>query len=215
MKHFIILLSLLLIPLISCSDNSESLLGPDVENSFEKSTALNTPDIPITDYELIPLPPKAIEWQDSVFSVSQTINGLLGGIITLDKFYLTDNGQVVTISANLVIPHGAFEGNKTITVTLDNEYAALHFYPSMTFDKPLRLTQHFTGLDLTNYDTGTIDFVYIDDDGTVELIRDNGVQVILPQGLVRVLNASLYHFSRYGWSRGPQRMFTPYSVPID
>ena len=159
---------------------------------------------PIIDNELIQLLTKAIEWKDSVFSVSETINGLLGGTITLDKFYLSDNVQVVTISATLVIPPLAFEGTKTITLTLDSSYAAFHFSPSMTFDMPVRLTQSFSGLDLTNFSTGTIDFVYISDEGLVEILRKNGVQVVLPQGLVRVLNVRLSHFSRYGWARVPQ-----------
>lgn len=203
MKYFIILLSFLLIPLVSCSDNYKSLLEPDVVNyNLEKSTWFSqTPDRPSPEQLLIPLPSKASEWQDIELSVSQTVNGTLGGIILLDKFYVSPEGQIINILANLVIPPGAFEGNKTITVTVDSEYAAVHFYPAMTFEKQLRLSQSFIGLDLSDYPTGTIDFVFIDDYGNIEKIRDNGVQIIVPQGLVRVINAKLSHFSRYGWAR--------------
>ena len=211
MKQFLLIISILLISLVGCTDNSESLLDPNVDNyTLEKSTSFShTPDSYMSDYELIPLPPKAFEWQDSVFSVSQTVNGTLGGTILLDKFYVSSEGQIISILATLVIPPGAFEGNKTITATIDDEYAAVHFFPSMTFERPLKLTQSFSGLDLTDFSTGTIDFVFIDDNGTVETISKNGIQVILPQGLVRVLNAKISHFSRYAFSRRPERRIVP------
>ena len=84
---------------------------------------------------------------------------------------------------------------------MDNDYAAFHFYPSMSFAKPVKFTQNFTGIDLTNYKTGTLDFVYTDDKGNFETIRNNGIQTNLAQGFVRILNAKLFHFSRYGWAR--------------
>ena len=205
MKYFILIVTLSLLALIGCTDNSELPVGPTSDNyHIEKQTVAPNPSSqPVMHYELIPLPSKAPEWQDSVFTVSQDIDGSIGGEIILSKFYISAGGKVIAILADLTVPAGAFEGNKTITVTVDNDYAAVHFYPSMTFAKPLKLTQSFTGLDLSNYHTGTIDFVFIDDNGVVETIRDNGVQINLPQGFVRVLNAKLPHFSRYAWTRGP------------
>ncbi|MCW8803773.1 MAG: hypothetical protein OQK57_05180 [Ignavibacteriaceae bacterium] len=88
-------------------------------------------------------------------------------------------------------------------MTVDDEYAAIHFYPEMAFDETLNFFQSFEGLHLENYPTGTLDFVFIADDGSVELIKKNGVQVVVPQGIVRVQNAKLLHFSRYGWIRKP------------
>jgi hypothetical protein len=84
---------------------------------------------------------------------------------------------------------------------VDKKYAQVHFYPSMVFDDTLKLFQSFEGIHLENYQTGTIDFVYINDDGSTELIKKNGVQIIVPQGIVRALNAKLIHFSRFGWVR--------------
>ena len=105
------------------------------------------------------------------------------------------------MEADLRIPPGAFKGTETITMTVDDEFAAFHFYPAMTFMDTLHFFQKFEGLHLENFSTGTIDFVFISDDGQIELIKENGIQVIVPQGIVRVQNALLRHFSRYGWIR--------------
>lgn len=206
MKHIITFISLLLLPLIGCSDYTEFPVEPTSNNKvLEKQSVFSeTPDFRTLDYELIPIPPKSPEWQGITLSTNEIIFGKLGGEIVLDKFYRADDGKIINILASLTIPPGAFKGARKITIEVDDEFAALHFYPPMTFEKPLMLTQSFTGLDLRNHHTGTIDFSYIGDDGSFECIRKNGVQMIVPQGLVRVLNARLSHFSRYGWTRGPQ-----------
>jgi len=206
MKHIITFLSILLLPLIGCSDYTEFPVEPTSNNKvLEKQSVLSeTPDCRTPKYELIPLPPRAPEWQGITLSANAIIFGKLGGEIVLDKFYIADDGRIINILASLKIPPGAFKGARKITIKVDDEFAALHFYPSMTFEKPLMLTQSFTGLNLSDYRTGTIDFSFIGDDGSVECIRKNAVQVIVPQGFVRVLNARLSHFSRYGWTRGPQ-----------
>ena len=206
MKHIITFISLLLLPLIGCSDYTEFPVEPISNNNvLEKHSVISeTPDCRMPEYQLIPLPPKAPEWLGITLSANAIIFGEIGGEIELDTFYVTTDGRVINILASLVIPRGAFKGTRKITIAVDDEFAAIHFYPAMTFEKPLLLTQIFKGLNLVNYSTGTIDFSFIDDNGSIECIRNNGVQVIVPQGLVRVLSARLSHFSRYGWTRMPQ-----------
>jgi len=196
MKSFSAILLVTLLLLVGC-DNA-----PDLSVNYSG-------DIPqaslskITGYELIPLPTKSPLWMDSVFTMSKVINGAVGGRMILEKYYIAEDGDSVIMGVDLRIPAGAFQGNKTITMVLDDEYCAFHFYPQMVFDDTLRLFQYFEGLDLEEYPTGTIDFVYLADDGSVELVKKNGVQVVKPQGIVRVQNAKLGHFSRYGWVRKP------------
>jgi hypothetical protein len=119
------------------------------------------------------------------------------------------------MKADLRIPKGAFQGTEIITMTVNDEYAAIHFYPEMVFFKNLKFFQSFEGLDLENYQTGKLDFVFITDDGTLELIKKNGVQVVFPQGIVRVQNAKLPHFSRYGWIRKPAGPIQYPDIKID
>ncbi len=156
-----------------------------------------------TTFEKIKLPSPSALWKDSLITMSQTIDGSVGGRLILDKYYMSDNGDSIMVKVDLRIPAGAFQGIKIITITVDQTDAAVHFYPAMVFDNTLRLFQSFEGLNLDGYATGTIDFVYIRDDGSMELIKKNGTQIILPQGIMRVQNAKLNHFSRYGWVRSP------------
>ena len=194
MKTISAILMVTLVLLLGC-DTSTDLSVNNSENDFSQLSE----DVPLN--EKILLPNKSPLWQDSVFTMSQIIDGSVGGSMIMEKYYISDLGDSVIIKADLRIPPGAFKGRETITITLDKNYAAFHFYPTMTFADTLKLFQSFEGLQLENYSTGTLDFVFIADDGSIELIKKNGVQVVVPQGIVRVQNAKILHFSRYGWVR--------------
>ena len=172
--------------------------SPDLSVNSTENNSIST-----TTFEKIKLPNPSALWKDSLITMSQTIDGSVGGRLILDKYYMSENGDSIKVKVDLRIPAGAFEGTKSITITVDQIDAAVHFYPAMVFDDTLRLFQSFEGLNLDGYSTGTIDFVYILDDGTTELIKKNGTQIILPQGIMRVQNAKLIHFSKYGWVRSP------------
>ena len=204
MKTLVWGLLLLSVFLIGCKDTSNIIdpIGTSLSPQYNKITNF--------DYELIPLPPKSPLWSDSIFTISKMIDGKVGGRIIMEKYYIADNGDSIIIFADLRIPAGAFRGTETISMTVDDEFAAIHFLPSMVFADTLHLFQSFKGLDLCNYGTGTLDFVFIDDEGNIELIKKNGLQLILPHGFVRVQNALLLHFSRYGWIRKTEN---PISCP--
>lgn len=190
MKVIISILIFSFLILWGCDSGQDLLVDSNKINSTEYST-----------FEKIQLPNRSSFWMDSVITMSQTIDGAVGGRMIMDKYYIAENGDSVKVKVDLRIPAGAFTGTKTITITVDQTDAAVHFYPEMVFDDTLRLFQSFEGVNLDNYKTGTIDFVYIRDDGSIELIKKNGTQIILPQGIMRVQNAKLNHFSRYGWVR--------------
>ena len=169
---------------------------------------INTPDnissSPLflnVNCELIPLPEKSPLWVDSVFTMCREIDGSVGGRMIMEKYYISGIGDSVFIKADLRIPAGAFNGTKLISMTVDSEYAVIHFSPEMVFEDTLRLFQTFEGLNLEEYPTGTIDYMYVNTNGSVDLIKKNGMQIVVPQGIVRVQNAKLLHFSRYGWVR--------------
>jgi len=184
--------------LFGCDTSSDLAVNPS-ENNFSKSSTCLTP------YEQIILPNKSSLWADSVFTMSQAIDGSVGGRMIMEKYYIADDGDSIILKADLRIPQFAFKGIKTITMTFDTKYAAVHFYPEMVFADTLRLFQSFEGLHLENYSTGTLDFVFIRDDGSIELIKKNGIQIVAPQGIVRVQNAKLLHFSKYGWIRKSEK----------
>ena len=198
MKTFLSALFIILM-MIGCQDTS-NIIDP-IDNPY--SDRLNKKPTH-EEYELIPLPTKAPEWQGVTLSVSKEINGSTGGQVQMFNYYITASGLPFFISIRLDIPKNAFTGTQTITMILDDEYAYIHFYPEMEFNKDLILNQYFQGIDLIQF-TGNyqqdMDFVYIDDDGELELIEKNSVTLNNIVGLVKIQGARIPHFSRFGWIR--------------
>jgi len=189
MKTILTVLMFAIVFLFGCDTSNDLTVNPAVDNSNTQV------------FKLIPLPKKSALWMDSVFTISQLIDGSVGGRIIMANYYISETGDSVEFEVDLRIPAGAFQGSETITITVDSDSAAVHFYPEMVFAEELRLFQSFEGLNLENMQTGTIDFVYMCNDGSIELIKKNGTQIVVPQGIVRVQNAKLLHFSKYGWIR--------------
>jgi hypothetical protein len=155
----------------------------------------------IINYDIIPLPARSPIFLDSVFTISKTIVGELGGQIILDRSYISDRGKLVTMLVNLIIPPNAFPGQRRITLTIDRNFSVVHCLPAMEFNFPLTLVQTFTGLDLQDYQAEDIDFVYIKKNGLIEEVERTSITVVKSLGILTVLNAKLNHFSRYGWVR--------------
>ena len=144
--------------------------------------------------------------------VSKVINGRIGGIIQLSAIYKIDipfykrknfDLKTVTVSATLIIPPGAFDGTREITLIDDYKTTSIYCYPSMTFDKSLYLNLTFTGLDLTElgFTNDNVKFGYIDENGTVETCINDGITLDQLKGAVGVINARIDHFSRYAFCR--------------
>jgi len=198
MKFFLSALFTILM-MIGCQDTSN--ITDPIDNPY--SDGLNKKPSH-EEYELISLPTKAAEWQGATFSVSKQINGNTGGQVQMFDYYVTSSGLPFYIFISLNIPKNAFTGTQTITMTLDDEYAYIHFYPEMDFNKDLILNQYFQGIDLIQFGGNYLqemDFVYIDDDGKLEVIEKNSVTLNNIIGLVKIEGARIPHFSRFGWIR--------------
>jgi len=144
--------------------------------------------------------------------VSKVINGRIGGIIQLSAIYKIDmpfykrknfDLKTVTVSATLIIPPGAFDGTREITLIDDYKTTSIYCYPGMTFNKSLHLNLIFTGLDLTElgFTNDNVKFGYIDENGTVETCINDGITLDQLKGAVGVINARIDHFSRYAFCR--------------
>ena len=153
------------------------------------------------NFAIIPLPEKSPIYKDSVFTVTKNINGLLGGVITLNKSYTSIGGGTVNILVEMVILPASFFGQREITLTIDDSLAIMHCEPSMNFLLPVVVLQTFTGLDLATYNTNDIDYGYIGYNGNFELIPRDIILVNKLLGTVTVVGAKINHFSRYGWVR--------------
>lgn len=138
------------------------------------------------------------------YSVTQTIDGEKGGNITFLHSRIGLSG-IETVYINLSFKKKAFEGSKDITVTVNFDDATISFTPHIEkFGKnnSVTLDASYTGINLNrlNLDSKRIDFYFFGDDGSKELIRNNGIKYSKKDNSVSVKNANLDHFSRYGWS---------------
>ena len=106
---------------------------------------------------------------------------------------------LVTVKSKLDFKEDAFEGTKDISQTLDTDFAAMTFGPSMQFNERVKLDLKIEGLDLSDVDPNTLDFVYIDEDGTVEHIEYDEIIMNVSTGTIEIDDAILSHFSRYGF----------------
>jgi len=166
-------------------------------------TAVSPPEPESKPYELIKLPPKSGFSVETSYSQTATIDGAVGGEIEISESYIAADGHTVGIYAKLTVPASSFTGVVPFTMTIDDEYAAAWFTPHIVFDTPVELQMSFTGIDLEELMlvSGKYDLVYINDDGTIELVGHDEVHVIESQGEIRVQKAYLPHFSRYGFTR--------------
>jgi hypothetical protein len=153
-------------------------------------------------YKLVQIPGRTGLSSETAYTTTSIVDGSVGDTMTMNASYMGDNGQLVSLNMTMTIPAGAFTGVRTITLTADDQYAALSCSPSMVFDKSLNLDFSYTGLTLnnTNLPNGKHGFNYISDSGNLETVVSNGVLINRNLGRVVVTGAQINHFSRYGWT---------------
>jgi len=185
-KVKILIVLLLSLTVISCSDsivNNPLIEQTGTESLSEKGN---------------------FERGNPVTTITQRINGETGGVIYLTGLHIGPNLSVITMSATLTIPPGAFEGETDITLTADYETPGIICEPDMEFSIPLELDLLYIGLDLFALQLfpGQVDFGYIGGKDVVfEPCEYDGIDINLLAGLLGVRKARLHHFSRYGYSR--------------
>ena len=135
--------------------------------------------------------------------IEKEIDGEIGSKITLEGIYQNYFGDTVTVKATITVPAGAYKRSKLISMRTDSHLPAMEFQPSGEFDLPLKLDLKITGMQLERYglQDGKTDFFYIADDGTITLIKNDGLNVNLGDKKAEVKGAKLNHFSRYGFIR--------------
>jgi hypothetical protein len=186
MKRFITFKLIVLALLFGCNPDSN----------------VTSPDDSITQplLKLIQLPtPKGLSIE-TLYTESKYINGYHGGYFIEQFGYQSSTGYVNIIS-KLVFPEYVFSGGKTITQTFNTETASLEFGPVMQFNRTVKYTLTITGLDLTGIDPETLDFVYVATDGSITGVVYDSIYMNAASGTLKVTNARLNHFSRYGFVR--------------
>jgi hypothetical protein len=173
------------------------------DQSSEPTSPAGSSTTPKVNLISIPAPASGMS-VEALLTKYKEIEGDEGGRFTAYFSYEGGPFGNVTVYSKLYFYDDAFSGDKVISQTLDTDYAAMSFGPSMQFDARVKLDLKFTGLDLTGVDPNNVDFVYVDDDGTVEYLQYDYITVNLSTGTIEVDDAELTHFSRYGFVNGQE-----------
>lgn len=135
---------------------------------------------------------------DKEVMVSQEVNGKTGGTIEYDLRVAN-----IIVTGLLTVPKNSFDGTMGITAVFDNKNTTQKFGPSpFEFDKSLVLTLEYTGVNLHGVDPSEVDFYYIGDDGQFYKADYTSITVDPESGTLKVVEAKLNHFSRWGWAKG-------------
>jgi hypothetical protein len=169
--------------ILSCSENNQN--NNPVQTKF--STEFDHPVL--TDGE-------------NIFIIRTSIDGAVGGEINVDTSMINLSGDLVRIQLGLKFDSLTFKDVRSIKIIPNINDATIQFSPHIVFDKPVKLSLEYTGINLADLGfsgNDIIKFVFINDDGSLEPLDYSFCQINWPQQSLRVSNAKLSHFSRYGF----------------
>jgi hypothetical protein len=130
-------------------------------------------------------------------NVVQMIDGKSGGTINYNLKVAN-----VDINGSLEIPKKSFNGDMEISALFSNQNTTQIFGPSpFIFNKTLVLTLEYSGVNLRNLNPATIDFYYIDNTGQFQKAEYSSITVDTENGILKVTDARINHFSRWGWAK--------------
>lgn len=185
MKKFITINLIMIALLFGCNPDTNVVSPEDSTNNKQ--------------YTLIQLPTPSHNLSiESLLTRTKNINGANGGSFVEQFDYQSTTG-VVSITSQLVFPANAFSGTVAITQTFNTETASLEFGPAMVFNVAAKYTLTVSGLDLTGVNPNTLDFVYVAQNGTITGVVYDSITMNAATGTLKVTNARLNHFSRYGF----------------
>ena len=197
---------ILTILMIGCQEN-DSILGPFNDPSNESLNKLTTlPSLNLgRDDEIIDvskdLEPSNVKIM-KILAKNYTFDGAVGGKI-VQKYQWTSDTAKLMLEAYLTIPPGAYEGELTFEIVFDPNQLSMELHPTpFYFDKPVVLTMQYKGIS-ENYiiDSEKLDFQYHNPDGSFEKVDYQKIDWDPIDRELKVFQAELHHFSRYGWVR--------------
>jgi len=164
----------------------------------DQITEINAPQERIVNKQLIKLPENVGLGVESQ-TYTQDINGANGGEFQRTFSYQNSSGGTVYQFGDLDFFPGAFTGTKNISMTFNTGGAAMELGPPTQFQARVDYTYKITGIDLTGVNPNTLEFVYIDANGNMYAVDYDYVTMDASTGMLKVVNAILPHFSRYGF----------------
>jgi len=191
MKHLLTLSLASLLFFFGCDQGSE-LTSPISDSPTSKLSWISLP-APSGDLSV-----------ETIKTKTKAINGDDGGTFYAAFNYRGGPFGRVRCSSQLVFSPGAFSGVKYIKKTFDSESTVMTLKPAMQFNAPVKYTLRYLGVDLSDVNPETLDFVYIAPDGSYQPCEYESIDMDVATGLLIVRYAELDHFSRYGFVNGQE-----------
>ena len=187
-KYFYILMLLALFA-IGCKDNS-NIVSP-VDNAVKTNDIVSNPN-------WITLPPSTENALKKDVAVSKLIHDYEDSELEINTWYRSRSGKI-SIYAAAEFQKYSFNGNRYVTMSVNDEFGTTDFSPSGVWTKPVIFNLRISGIDLHNVDRSLVDFVYMAPDGSYHKAIYKRIYVNTRRGILQVVNAQLPHFSRWGF----------------
>lgn len=201
MKHLFSIYVMFLMFLVGCTNQENSITSPtfpDIDLLTKDSRIKSTLNIKAVLEAPFVTATKLV-------SVTKEINGVIGGTLSLNENVFNSEQDVVHAYANFKISAGAFIGIRQITMVIDVDNGCISFFPDMSFLRSCSLDYSLQNMNLVNLgfipSDRTAEFVYFNDNGSIEPITNLGVSLNYNRGYLSVSSAKIDHFSRYGFLR--------------
>ena len=146
--------------LVGCADDSSFLTSPESQIDHQ-SNFIKLPTDLGQGFSV-----------ETVYSVEKIIKGKKGGVIDLDVVIPRPGNPLgdFEVQAKVQVQKNSFSANenRTFTVTLDPEYCLLNITPSPnTLDKQLVLDLFVQGVDVSQVNPETFDFIFVGDNSEI------------------------------------------------
>ena len=205
MKSLVSLAVIAFLLMVGCSDNNSTITSPETGYT-QLSNGPNWVKLPADIYDGLGV--------ETVYSKSKLIEGEDGGNIKL-RIRIKRPGNplgdyVVRVKVRVRAHSFPDEEERMFTISLDPENAVLNISPSPnTLSKHLLVDFFIKGIDVSDLDPDTFNFVFVSDDNQILSTESDILQFNTQQNWIKVKKAEIFPMtvemtppgSRFGWVR--------------
>ncbi len=174
--------------LVGCMDESSNLTSPNTQIT-QKSTSPNWVKLPGDKGQDFSV--------ESEYSAQKLITGKDGGVIKLNVRIERPGHEFgdFVIKAKVKVKKHSFpdDEERLFTITLDPNNAYMNITPSPnTLDKHIKVSWMIKGIDVSNIDPNTFDFLYVGDNNEVLETSKEEITVDYSKNKIKVKGAIIY-----------------------
>ena len=175
MKITLTTLLLSALVLVGCADDASFLNSPETQITQQS----NSPNF-------IQLPDNEGMSVENQFSVTEYVTKKDGGELIIDESYYGGPHGEVKVIAKFKLYKNTVKKSSMITMTVDNESGAISFSPPTAFKKAADLYVKFEGLDLSNVDPESVEFISQTSDNNVYPVQYESIVVDVSSGTIEL-----------------------------